>query len=521
MEPPMEPSARNREGGLSLWKANVLVFACLFLMMILLFLVQLEQTKRLFMEDARSYARLLANVARLHVTNALESQEIMDRIIAGHLRNISSFVAYLDEIDPFSPQELESFSRRTGLYGIAVIDDSGEVVSGVKEWQASMPYRCDRGEGLIRDHEAGLMVFVHSIGDRGGCVIAAIASRDFDMLQAKIGLESAVKSLGKVPGVIGVRLEHDASQEPREEEQGAAVPVVSFGQDGGRPVLSISLPLPMHSLEVELDASIYASSVRRLWRNFMGMAAVVVISGALLSYWLYRRQKMEMARAVQMEQAMARQREEAIIGRAAATIAHEVRNPLNAVYMALQRLGVESAGLDDASKRLLEISVNSIKQANSIIADLMEFSRPISPKREEVDIKALMEEAAYFLGLEQKGIDFTISARDDIIAYVDPRLMRQVILNLLKNAVEAQPEGGFVEIGMEGGESGVEIRISNGGELPSKEELQRLLEPYFTTKNKGTGIGLPFSKRIVNAHGGDLSISIEEGRFCVTIVLPR
>jgi len=131
-----------------------------------------------------------------------------------------------------------------------------------------------------------------------------------------------------------------------------------------------------------------------------------------------------------------------------------------------------------------------------------------------------MEEAAYFLGLEEKGIDFTISARDDIIVYVDPRLMRQVVLNLLKNAVEAQPEGGFVEIEMEHGEAGVEIRIFNGGELPSKEELQRLLEPYFTTKSKGTGIGLPFSKRIVNAHGGDLSISIEEGKFRVTIVLP-
>ncbi len=522
----MDAAAATGRGGVlgkgpALWKANVLVFTCLFLMVMFLFLFQLEQTKRLFMEGTRNYAMLLAKVARLHVQNAFESQKIMDKILEGHLKNIASFIGYLNGVAPFSPQELESFSRRTGLYGLAILHEEGEIITGVKEWQSEVPYGCRKSEALLRDPGAALIVLTSRLPHGEGCVVVALPSRDFDRLQAKIGLESAVNALKLVPGVISVTL-HDSPPTPRvSQSESPMEPLVIFDEDSLPASVSITLPLNNRILQVRLDASLYATSVKRLWQNFMTIAALILISGGLLSYWLYLRQKRDMAKAVQMEQVMSRQREEAMIGRAAATIAHEVRNPLNAVHMALQRLKLESSTLDNDAKRLIEISLNSIRQANTIISDLLEFSRPIVPKKEVVDLKALLEEVAYFLGLDQKGIRFKVHCpQDAVVVQADPGLMRQVVLNLFKNGVEAQPNGGFLEVWLERTSDGVLMRIMNGGEIPAPGEDARLLEPYFTTKSKGTGIGLPFSKRIIGAHGGDLTVSIGEGTFEVIISIP-
>jgi len=168
------------------------------------------------------------------------------------------------------------------------------------------------------------------------------------------------------------------------------------------------------------------------------------------------------------------------------------------------------------------LSLTSIRQANRIISNLLEFSRPISPKVKDVILDKLLEEVIYVLGPEQRGIDvkFTYN-RQPVKISIDPELMRQVFLNIVKNAIEAQPNGGYLEVIVEDMPQRVIIRMRNGGIMPKENQVERLLEPYFTTKIKGTGIGLPYSKRIVSAHGGQMDVQLKDGVFEVEIAIPR
>ena len=105
----------------------------------------------------------------------------------------------------------------------------------------------------------------------------------------------------------------------------------------------------------------------------------------------------------------------------------------------------------------------------------------------------------------------------------DPDLLAELLENLIKNSIEAQPEGGFVHITIEEVSENVKMTMTNGGCMLTSEESTRLGEPYFTTKTWGTGLGLALCRRIAEAHGGKLEITVDGSRrqFTVDLTLPR
>ncbi len=104
----------------------------------------------------------------------------------------------------------------------------------------------------------------------------------------------------------------------------------------------------------------------------------------------------------------------------------------------------------------------------------------------------------------------------------DPDFLRQVIDNLLRNAVEAQPEGGYVDIAIEEKGDFTELRVRNGGFSLPAEDAELILAPYFTTKTRGTGLGLAISERLVKAHGGRIEVSLPlEDALEIRVYLPK
>jgi len=493
-----------------LWKANVLVFSFLFLIVVVLFFYQLEEMRHAFMKDQMTHARILSSVFRLHINSALESSEITDTIVERLLTNIGQFIDYLDAFEPFAPQELEGFSHRIGLFGVAIVRDKGGITTSVRDWQNEFPYKCNGKRQFYRDKNGHLFILVLPRHDGVGCVVCALPSTDFEELQKKIGLDAVIKALRDVPGVISISIQKRILKDIE------VIPLLTRAQ------VIVHIPTGKSVLEVALDARIYKESLERLWKNFLFISGLIMLLGALLSYWLYRKQRAAMVHAIRMEKVMSRQREEAMIGRAAATIAHEVRNPMNALHMGLQRVLLEAKDLKDPQRRILELGIQSVKRVNGIISDLLEFARPIVPKKEGVDLKRVIEDVVCFVDLEARGI--RVERRfppGPCTIKADQELLRQLFLNLLKNVQEAQPRGGFLVIEIKEQSKEIEMVLKNGGDLPDHEAVERLLEPYFTTKTKGSGIGLPFSKRIVEAHGGRLEVQIEDKTFQVTVWLPR
>jgi two-component system, NtrC family, sensor histidine kinase HydH len=211
------------------------------------------------------------------------------------------------------------------------------------------------------------------------------------------------------------------------------------------------------------------------------------------------------------------------LGRAAAAIAHEVRNPLNAMAMGLQRLQLEAAELTPEHRRLVDLAQEAVRRTNGTVTGLLEYARALHPVPEPLRLAVLIGDALtlYRGRLAAAGIDLAEDLPPVANAFADPRLLSQVLDNLLRNALEAAPAASTLEVRAWSGTGTAAFSIANDGFTLPAAEAERCLEPWFTTKPTGTGLGLAISRRIIAAQGGSLHLSVPQaGRLCVTVELP-
>jgi signal transduction histidine kinase len=213
----------------------------------------------------------------------------------------------------------------------------------------------------------------------------------------------------------------------------------------------------------------------------------------------------------------------AAIGQLASTIGHELRNPLgvisNAVYLLRGDLGPEPS---DAAQRHLSTAEREVSAATVIVSDLLEFARQRDPVRADIDVVGLVEEAIAVLP-PPTGISVTrATPQTPVSAVADRDMLRQVVLNLLGNAYQAMPDGGNVTVSVNADEGRAVIAVTDTGTGMSDAVKSRLFEPFFTTKARGVGLGLAVTKRIVDAHDGDISVRSSEGHGTTfTVAVPR
>ncbi|MCD6293005.1 MAG: GHKL domain-containing protein, partial [Deltaproteobacteria bacterium] len=227
------------------------------------------------------------------------------------------------------------------------------------------------------------------------------------------------------------------------------------------------------------------------------------------------------------EQFLAQEREDAVLGRAAAAIAHEIRNPLNAINLGLQRLELEESGLLAEYTPLTSAMRNAVSRANTIVGDLSRFAQPLTIAAENIAIESLLKDilALYQSEAELLKIKISLTANDkqrqrDIEA--DPTLLAQALENICKNAIEAQPEGGFLDIRLQVCQQECQITFSNGGCTVKPADLKKITEPWFSTKTRGTGLGLALVERIIKTHNGRFTvICSQSGILQQDIFLPR
>ncbi len=212
----------------------------------------------------------------------------------------------------------------------------------------------------------------------------------------------------------------------------------------------------------------------------------------------------------------------ATVGELAAAIAHEVRNPLAVIVNAVA--GLRRAGMsEDDRKVLLDIVDEEAARLNRLVTDLLRFARPVTVQRSAVSLVELAHRAQ---SLAREGHTVTVSISDDpdvATVWVDPGLFRLVFDNLVENALQSMPGGGTVTIEIRRGDwngaSCVRVEIRDQGQGMEPEVLERAVDPFFTTRPSGTGLGLPIVQRIIEAHGGDIEIESEAGAGTSVILL--
>ena len=231
----------------------------------------------------------------------------------------------------------------------------------------------------------------------------------------------------------------------------------------------------------------------------------------------------DLTRLREMEEHLKRSDRLAAIGKMAAGIAHEIRNPLASISGSIEILKDE-VGNSPQNQQLMEIVLREVNRLNSLIADFLLFARPISARKEKIHLNRLIEE---ILQMFIHSPDFTPQIRletqfqDDLYIQGDPHQIRQVFWNLFINAAQAMPEGGTLRVDLRRnspsaplseGRSYGEVAVSDSGAGIGEEAMGKIFDPFFTTKERGTGLGLSIVHSIVESYGGKITVQSQVGQ---------
>lgn len=219
--------------------------------------------------------------------------------------------------------------------------------------------------------------------------------------------------------------------------------------------------------------------------------------------------------------AMRRREELARLGEMGALMAHEIRNPLASIKGFAQLLAT-SHDLELRRRHAGKIVTQSLR-LEALVNDLLTFAREERGERSPTDLAKLIEECVDLIREEAaaQGVAVEIAANSPLPAPVVADRIVQLLLNLLKNALQAMPQGGLLKVSLQQSGRSALIRVSDSGEGIAPQELARVFEPFWTSRASGTGLGLALCRKVAEEHGGELTLASEPGHGTVcTLTLP-
>lgn len=225
-----------------------------------------------------------------------------------------------------------------------------------------------------------------------------------------------------------------------------------------------------------------------------------------------------------MEARVRRTEHLASIATFSAGVAHEIKNPLNAAMLHLQLLsrllGKPSPDLESA-REASGIASGEIRRVAALLEEFLQFARPEKPQRSMTDLRQICDDVVALCRVEADAtnIELSVTGEASLETRADDARMRQVVLNLVRNAIEAVRANGHIQIDVARLDDLARVRVQDDGPGLVADEV-KIFQPFFTTKEKGTGLGLAITHRIVTDHGGDIAVESQPGKTTFTILLP-
>ncbi len=227
----------------------------------------------------------------------------------------------------------------------------------------------------------------------------------------------------------------------------------------------------------------------------------------------------DLTHVARMEEQLRRSERLSAVGRLAAGLAHEIRNPLASLAGAVELLSADLPEADPTSRRLSEIVRRETARLNRLVGDFLAYAKPAPIAGESVKLSSLIDDVVALAEQGELGdARIRVATDPDLVVVGSCDALRQVLWNLLRNAAEASDPGGEVSVRARALDDGAEIRVEDQGCGIDPGSLERIFEPFFTTKSRGSGLGLATVHRIVESHGGRLSVHSEPGRGTTVVV---
>ena len=268
---------------------------------------------------------------------------------------------------------------------------------------------------------------------------------------------------------------------------------LSFELDGAKKFISLNI-IPNYSLDKKLDSY-----------------TITIIDVTVLK---------------KMEEQTKRHEKLLAMGEFASSVAHEIRNPINAIAMIGQRLDreFEPKQSRDEYYTLMKLLSEEVSRVNRIITQFLQYSKPLGMKFELTDINKLLKDFHHLFieQAEQRKIKFEIKGEKDLAANIDPELFKQALVNLIQNAFEAVEDEGTIIVQYSKVDGNLVVTVKDTGIGISENDQGRIFDLYFTTRTEGTGLGLTISQKIISQHDGEIDFtSSEQGTtFKIRIPLP-
>jgi signal transduction histidine kinase len=285
---------------------------------------------------------------------------------------------------------------------------------------------------------------------------------------------------------------------------------------------------PDYTLEIRMSSSLVRDTQRRTTISFVALLSMLLLGGAAGIYIIFRLERKAAERLKEMERDMELKERLVSLGKLASGMAHEIRNPLNAMSMSIQRLKREFVPADEKKEeyyKFIDIVRAELTRVNQLVEEFLLSTKSHAPMEDE-KLRTTIEEVAIILGerANSKGIRILNRVDDTLLVRCQKERLKQAFHNLVLNSIEAIGKDGTITISSEENSPSVRVVIKDTGPGIKKEALSKVFEYHYTTKDKGMGLGLPISFTIVKDHGGDIRVTSEEGKgatFVITLPMKR
>jgi signal transduction histidine kinase len=507
------------------------------------------------------------------IQNTVSVIDVMEEVPGGHLLNIASsinffaledaVIDYLLEIAStvdkgeadrgLSPPELKSLARKKGVTAIEVLNEGSR-------WQAS---RKDLyGPLLMGNREMAILPFKKPKPDKGdlfsvairrmggeGIIVASIDYPRMRKLRRKFAIQNVLDTAGFGGGIQYVSiLDRSLSpiaqtgregageiRDPSPHIQGTGEPRSEFRSlSNGQEVLEVVKTLylrgePHGVMRVGLSTGGIRTILSLSRRNIMISIGVLLVLGIAGVTIIYIDQNRHLRKVREMEGRVRTAERLLSLGKLGAGVAHEIRNPLNAIAMAIQRLGGEFRPREEEREgeyhQIVRVIRDEIGRLNQIVEQFVLFAKPYRLGIARSSLVEILENVVVLFAEEARRKSIEIRKE------IDPRLpplmidrgrITQAIVNIVTNSIHAMEEGGNLTLKAKAeGRDWVRIVISDTGRGIPKEEIERAFDYSYTTREKGLGLGLPISHKIIEEHGGRITMESQVGKGTdVSIFLP-